>query len=70
MLRQYVMCTADVGLLPQWWVKHVGPFADFNTVHKCRNFEAIRKWTEKHQSSRENDKAERRPGDIVLPDIP
>ncbi|EGC45034.1 conserved hypothetical protein [Histoplasma capsulatum var. duboisii H88] len=69
-LRQQVMCTADVGIFGQWWVKHIGPFVDFNTVHKCRNFEEIRKWAEKHQSSRENDKPQKMPGDIVLPNIP
>ncbi|EGC43577.1 conserved hypothetical protein [Histoplasma capsulatum var. duboisii H88] len=69
-LRQRVMCTSDVGIMGQWWVEGVGPFSNFNTVHKCRNFEEIRKWTEKHQSSRENAKARKRPGDIVLPGIP
>jgi hypothetical protein len=24
-------------------------FVDFNTVHKCRNFDAVRDWAEKHQ---------------------
>ncbi|OAX84481.1 hypothetical protein ACJ72_01152 [Emergomyces africanus] len=68
-LRQQIMCTADVGVFGQWWVKGVGPFVDFNTVHKCRNFEEIRKWAEQHQSSL-NDKARKRPGDRVLLNIP
>ncbi|OJD11651.1 hypothetical protein AJ78_07621 [Emergomyces pasteurianus Ep9510] len=69
-LRQQIMCTADVGVFGQWWVDGVGPFVDFNTVHKCRNFDDIRKWAEKHQSSRETDKPRKRPGDVILPNIP
>ncbi|PGH07164.1 hypothetical protein GX51_01951 [Blastomyces parvus] len=68
-LRQQIMCTADVGVFGQWWVEGVGAFVDFNTVHKCRNFEEIRKWAEQHQMS-PKDKVEKRPGDVVLPDIP
>ncbi|PGH37038.1 hypothetical protein GX50_00021 [[Emmonsia] crescens] len=69
-IRQQLMCTADIGVFGQWWVEGVGPFVDFNTVHKCRNFEEIRKWAEKHQISNETDKPQRRPGDVVLPDVP
>ncbi|KLJ06371.1 hypothetical protein EMPG_10200 [Blastomyces silverae] len=69
-LRQQIMCTADVGVFGQWWVEGVGPFVDFNTVHKCRNFEEIRKWAEQRQSSYEIDKPQKRPGDVVLPNVP
>ncbi|PSN61033.1 hypothetical protein BS50DRAFT_563171 [Corynespora cassiicola Philippines] len=52
-LRQQLMCTVDVGVLGQvWYQPHNQPpeaFVDFNTVHKCRNFEAIRNWADKHQ---------------------
>ena len=49
------MCTVDVGVLGQVWyqpnssVPEVEAFVDFNTVHKCRNFDDIRDWAEKHQ---------------------
>ncbi|KAF2502890.1 hypothetical protein BU16DRAFT_554922 [Lophium mytilinum] len=52
-LRQQLMCTVDVGVLGQIWYHPEGypmePFVDFHTNHKCRNFEAVRAWAEKHQ---------------------
>ncbi|KAF2799287.1 hypothetical protein K505DRAFT_389731 [Melanomma pulvis-pyrius CBS 109.77] len=53
-LRQQLMCTVDVGVLGQVWYQpgrkdQVEPFVDFNTMHKCRNFDAIRDWAERHQ---------------------
>lgn len=52
-LRQQLMCTVDIGVLGQVWYqppdKPLQAFVDFNTVHTCRNFEAIREWAEKHQ---------------------
>lgn len=45
------MCTVDVGVLGQVWVHpdHPEPFVDFNTEHKCRNFEEIREWAQRNQ---------------------
>lgn len=47
------MCTVDVGVLGQVWYQPTGKglqaFVDFNTVHKCRNFDEIRQWAEEHQ---------------------
>ncbi|KAL5118838.1 hypothetical protein ACEQ8H_003160 [Pleosporales sp. CAS-2024a] len=58
-LRQQLMCTVDVGVLGQVWYQPPGSdveaFVDFNTVHKCRNFDAIRDWAEKHQLPDENE---------------
>lgn len=52
-LRQQLMCTIDIGVLGQVWYqppdKPLQAFVDFNTVHTCRNFQAIRDWAEKHQ---------------------
>lgn len=50
-LRQQLMCAVDVGMLGQVWVHPEAPeaFVDFNTRHKCRNFEAIRSWAEERQ---------------------
>lgn len=53
------MCQVDIGVLGQvWWDPNAAKgglppapqaFTDFNTQHKCRNFEAVREWAEKHQ---------------------
>jgi hypothetical protein len=50
-IRQQLMCTPDTGLLGQvWWdVDHPKSFVDFNTEHKCKNFDAIRQWAEERQ---------------------
>jgi len=53
-LRQVLMCTPDVGVLGQvWWQPATEadpvPFVDFNTKHRCRDYEAIRAWAEAHQ---------------------
>ncbi|ODH42645.1 hypothetical protein ACO22_01170 [Paracoccidioides brasiliensis] len=70
-IRQQLMCTADIGVFGQWWIEGTGPFIDFNTAHKCRNFEDIRKWAEKRQHEYFNtDKPQKMPGDIVLSEIP
>ncbi|KAF9560661.1 hypothetical protein CPC08DRAFT_707948 [Agrocybe pediades] len=44
-IRQNLMCSADVGMITYEWVKGVSvPYPDFNTQHQCRNFEKILKW--------------------------
>ncbi|KAM7184640.1 protein of unknown function (DUF3328) domain containing protein [Rhypophila sp. PSN 637] len=49
MLRQVIMCNADLGLIPQHWVEDIkDPFANFNTVHKCRDLDSIERWIEDH----------------------
>ncbi|RDL32125.1 Uncharacterized protein BP5553_09527 [Venustampulla echinocandica] len=50
-IRQQLMCMPDTGLLGQvWWDLHAPKaFVDFNTEHKCKNFEAIRQWAEERQ---------------------
>ncbi|KAL8626496.1 hypothetical protein Q9189_007809 [Teloschistes chrysophthalmus] len=46
MLRQFVMCHADVGIITHRWVEgHPRPYPDFNTWHKCRDFEGVLAWT-------------------------
>lgn len=66
------MCTTDSGIFGQLWVKDPpGPFVDFNTKHKCKNFEAIRHWAEINQIKEDdNIEVEYREGNIVLPSIP
>jgi hypothetical protein len=54
-LRQQLMCTVDVGVLGQVWWNREEPTAypDFNTKHKCRNFEDVRSWAEAHQAPKD-----------------
>lgn len=73
------MCTVDVGVLGQVWYQPPGkppaPFVDFNTVHKCRNFEEVRKWAGEHQLPPAGDVPEDflelpREGDRVWTEVP
>lgn len=46
------MCNVDTGVLGQVWVNREQPkaFPDFNTKHKCKNYDAVRQWAEEHQA--------------------
>lgn len=51
-LRQRLMCDADIGVFGSYWVQNATrprPFVDFNTKHVCRNFDPIRAWGEERQ---------------------
>ncbi|KEF63821.1 uncharacterized protein A1O9_01799 [Exophiala aquamarina CBS 119918] len=50
-LRQQLMCKPDLGFLGQVWQNQSFPsaFVDFNTQHKCRNYESLRQWAEARQ---------------------
>lgn len=49
MLRQHILCNADVGLVTNDWVKgHKTPYPDFSNWHRCRDVEKIWEWNEKH----------------------
>jgi hypothetical protein len=64
------MCTADVSVFGQIWIKNIGsPFLDNNTKHKCKNFEDIRRWVEERQVS-EDTLVGSEPGDIIYDRIP
>ncbi|KAF2006138.1 hypothetical protein P154DRAFT_422717 [Amniculicola lignicola CBS 123094] len=80
-LRQQLMCVTDVGVLGQVWWQPEGDdkptqFVDFNTKHRCRNYEAIRAWAEAHQLPPESEVDMNhfyempKPGDTILPEIP
>ncbi|KUJ18967.1 uncharacterized protein LY89DRAFT_780934 [Mollisia scopiformis] len=51
-LRQQLICTVDIGVLGQvWWNKESpSAYPDFDTEHKCRNFDAVRRWAFEHQA--------------------
>ncbi|KAF1952071.1 hypothetical protein CC80DRAFT_508414 [Byssothecium circinans] len=80
-LRQQLMCVTDIGVLGQvWWQPdnqdYPEPFVDFNTKHRCRDFEAIRKWAKAHQLPPEEEVdmstiyQRPNPGDLIYPEIP
>lgn len=52
-LRQVLMCNVDTGVLGQVWAHPDNPsaFPDFNTDHKCKNYDAVRLYAEKIQVS-------------------
>ena len=71
LLRQKLMCDADVGLIPMYWVKHHDhPWPDFSTVHQCRNFDAVLAWVKEHQVQLPNDITITRPDDVVNLEMP
>jgi len=47
------MCNVDTAVLGQVWYNpdHPKAFPDFNTVHRCKNYDDVRKWSEGHQVS-------------------
>ncbi|KAI0514737.1 hypothetical protein F5B22DRAFT_610544 [Xylaria bambusicola] len=53
-LRMVLQCTADVSpfLIKSDPKRPLGIDPDFNSQHKCRDFEAIRKWAREHQLDR------------------
>ena len=49
MLRQKIMCDADVHLLTYNWVKgHDAPHPNFNIARQCRNFDIIKQYAIDH----------------------
>ncbi|CDM30297.1 hypothetical protein DTO013E5_9278 [Penicillium roqueforti] len=50
-VRQELMCTVDSGVLGQVWIypENPEPYVDFNTQHRCKNFDAVRRWAEDNQ---------------------
>jgi Mycotoxin biosynthesis protein UstYa len=69
------MCTVDIGVLGQVWLYPQAPeaYVDFNTRHKCRNFDAVRQWAEEHQMPKDipRDFLERpKAGDRIYAEIP
>ena len=68
MLRQKLMCDADVGVITHSWVsRRETPWPDFNVRHNCRNFEGVVEWSEKHNAPK---RETRRPSNIAGLDPP
>ncbi|KAF2206317.1 hypothetical protein CERZMDRAFT_28061, partial [Cercospora zeae-maydis SCOH1-5] len=48
-LRQSIMCYGDAtSVTSNWVLTHHSPHPDFNTMHKCRNFDKLLEWAEEH----------------------
>jgi len=71
-LREKLLCNADVGVITYNWVKHHSqPVPNFNTNHKCRNFDAISAWQKKNQAPVPyKGKVTRTPDAVDLDEIP
>lgn len=71
-LKQRLMCTADPGMVTFRWVEgHRGPEPDFNTDHKCRDYESLLEWNRDNAASVEvNDIRWEVPPDAVKLSVP
>ncbi|KIW86210.1 hypothetical protein Z517_01605 [Fonsecaea pedrosoi CBS 271.37] len=50
-LRQALMCKSDLGLILFHWVKDIQiPSPDFNTLHQCRDPEAVLSWAHANEA--------------------
>ncbi|KXT08109.1 hypothetical protein AC579_1904 [Pseudocercospora musae] len=43
-LRERLMCTADVGVVPSVWIRHDDNTIQFGREHKCHNYESVLQW--------------------------
>lgn len=69
------MCTVDTGVLGQIWIypDNPEPYVDFNTRHRCKNFDDVRLWAQANQLP-EDAPADflepPAPGDRIYPEMP
>ena len=48
-LRQKLVCDADVGIITYNWIKnHHAPHPNFNVQHRCRDFDAVVRYALAH----------------------
>ncbi|KAJ6597469.1 hypothetical protein DFH09DRAFT_1356731 [Mycena vulgaris] len=67
MIRSNLMCASDVGLITYEWVQNwTMPYPDFNTVHQCRDFDAIMEWQKANAVNILWDNVYRLPGEVDL----
>ncbi|KAG1856588.1 hypothetical protein C8R48DRAFT_299319 [Suillus tomentosus] len=67
MLRQNIMCRADVTMLTYDWVEGVkDPFPNFRIPHRCRNFEKVLDWVDAHRVVVPKSKMVRLEGNVDL----
>lgn len=64
-LRQKLTCDADVGVVTTDWVaRRSTPWPNFNTWHKCRNFDGVVEWAKRNNAPYYGDPLTR-PSDIA-----
>lgn len=68
MLRQALMCSADLHIISYDWVEEVDyPWPDFSTSHYCRNYSKVREWGQEHTvMTEDNEGAITKPADAVF----
>lgn len=53
-IRHVLMCHPDDGLFLSYWIEgRVGPMAGFNTMHKCKNLDAMMNWSSENATEEE-----------------
>lgn len=72
MLRQKLMCDADPGIITFRWVEgKTGPYPDFNTKHKCQDYQSLLDWNQARRVDIDDDRVWTIPDDAVkLPYAP
>lgn len=72
MLRQLILCNADLGVISHHWVENIkDPYADFNQVHKCRDLESVERWISEREARPPPETGYPRPAnDVVWPRPP
>ena len=67
MIRQKLTCDADVGIITYNWVEvRDQPWPNFNTMHKCRNFDAVYDWGVKHAAKFSGNEITKTAGIVAL----
>jgi hypothetical protein len=69
-LRQVLMCNADYTVFGFYFVKDHSTGMNFNTEHKCKNYDDILAWAENYWLPDDQRMVEQRPGDIILEEYP
>jgi Mycotoxin biosynthesis protein UstYa len=65
------MCNADTGIITYEWVDGwLSPRPDYNTVHRCRNFDKIQNWNDGHSARVPAYRITRSADTVDLPEAP
>jgi hypothetical protein len=72
MLRQVLMCSADLHLIVYDWVEQVHhPWPDFGTDHMCRDYARVHDWVEKRTAKTGSPNGLlQRPADAIFKPVP
>jgi Mycotoxin biosynthesis protein UstYa len=72
MLRQVLMCSADLHIISYDWVEELDyPWPDFSVSHNCRDYQKVHEWGRQHTVKTNNvGGLTTRPADAVLRKLP